>query len=56
VRTFADIDPVGLTVKAARALIIGYGHAFARTLGTLAWLAGLLAIFVPLAVRGFRGT
>ena len=25
-----------------------------HSLGTLAWLAGLLAVFVPLAVRAFR--
>ncbi|MGI8506156.1 MAG: ABC transporter permease [Solirubrobacteraceae bacterium] len=54
VRTFADINPVSLTVNAARALTIGHGDALAATLGTLAWLGGLLLVFVPLAVRGFR--
>jgi ABC transporter DrrB family efflux protein len=51
---FADINPVTLTVNAARALTIGHGHAVGPALGTLAWLVGLLAVFVPLAVRAFR--
>ncbi|MGB9183592.1 MAG: ABC transporter permease [Solirubrobacteraceae bacterium] len=54
VRAFADVNPVTLVVNAARALTIGHGQVLAPTLGTLAWLAGLLVIFVPLAVRGFR--
>jgi ABC transporter DrrB family efflux protein len=54
VHTFADINPVTLTVDAARALTIGRGHALAPALGTLAWLAGLLLVFVPLSVRAFR--
>jgi ABC transporter DrrB family efflux protein len=54
VRAFADVNPVTLVVNAARALTIGHGQALAPTLGTLAWLAGLLLVFVPLAVRGFR--
>jgi ABC transporter DrrB family efflux protein len=54
VRTFADINPVSLTVDAARALTIGDGHALGSTLGALAWLAGLLLVFVPLSVRAFR--
>jgi ABC transporter DrrB family efflux protein len=54
VQTFADINPVTLVVDAVRALTIGHGHALGPTLGTLAWLAGLLLIFVPLSVRAFR--
>jgi ABC transporter DrrB family efflux protein len=54
VRTFAEVNPVTLAVDAARALTIGQGDALAPALGTLAWLAGLLAVFVPLAVRAFR--
>jgi ABC transporter DrrB family efflux protein len=54
VQTFADVNPVTLVVDAARALTIGDGDALGPTLGTLAWLAGLLAIFVPLSVRAFR--
>ncbi|HTU95119.1 MAG TPA: ABC transporter permease [Solirubrobacteraceae bacterium] len=51
---FADINPVTLTVNAARALTIGDGPALGPALGTLAWLVGLLLVFVPLAVRAFR--
>jgi ABC-2 type transport system permease protein/oleandomycin transport system permease protein len=54
IRWFADINPVTLTVNAARALTIGHGHALGPSLGMLAWLTGLLLVFVPLAVRAFR--
>jgi ABC transporter DrrB family efflux protein len=54
VHWFADINPVTLTVDAARALTIGHGDALGLALGMLAWLAGLLLVFVPLAVRAFR--
>jgi ABC transporter DrrB family efflux protein len=54
VHTFADINPVSLTVNAARALTIGHADALSPALGTLAWLAGLLIVFVPLSVRAFR--
>jgi ABC transporter DrrB family efflux protein len=53
VHTFADINPVSLTVNAARALI-GHADALSPALGTLAWLAGLLIVLVPLSVRAFR--
>lgn len=51
---FADLNPVSLTVNAARALMVGHAHALGPALGTLAWLGGLLVVFVPLAVRKFR--
>jgi ABC-2 type transport system permease protein/oleandomycin transport system permease protein len=54
VRAFADVNPVTLVVDAARALMIGHGDALAPALGTLAWLAALLVIFVPLSVRALR--
>jgi ABC transporter DrrB family efflux protein len=54
VQGFAEINPITLAVDAARALTIGEGEALAPALGTLAWLAGLLLVFVPLAVRAFR--
>jgi ABC transporter DrrB family efflux protein len=54
VRAFANVNPVSLVVNAARALTIGHGDALGPVLGTMAWLAGLLLIFVPLAVRAFR--
>jgi ABC transporter DrrB family efflux protein len=51
---FADINPVTLCVNASRALMIGDGDALGPALGTLAWLVGLLLVFVPLAARAFR--
>jgi ABC-2 type transport system permease protein len=54
VRAFADINPVTLVVNAARHLTIGHGDALGPALGSLAWLAALLLIFVPLSVRAFR--
>jgi ABC-2 type transport system permease protein/oleandomycin transport system permease protein len=54
IQAFADLNPVTLAVDAARALTVGYGDATQPALGTLAWLAGLLLVFVPLAVRALR--
>jgi ABC-2 type transport system permease protein/oleandomycin transport system permease protein len=54
VRAFAGINPVTLVVDATRALTTGQGDALRPALGTLGWLAGLLLVFVPLAVRAFR--
>jgi ABC-type multidrug transport system permease subunit len=54
VQTLADVNPVTVAVDAARALTVGHGDALGSVLGTLAWLAGLLLVFVPLAVRAFR--
>jgi ABC-2 type transport system permease protein/oleandomycin transport system permease protein len=51
---FADVNPVTLVVDASRALMIGHGDALAPALGTLAWLAALLVVFVPLSVRALR--
>jgi ABC transporter DrrB family efflux protein len=53
VRAFADVNPITLCVDAVRALTIG-GHAARPVLGTLAWLAGLLLVFVPFAVSRYR--
>jgi len=54
VEAFAEVNPVSLVVDAARALTIGQGEVVGPTLGALAWLVGMLAVFVPLAVRAFR--
>lgn len=53
-RAFAQVNPVTLAVNAARDLSIGHGSALTPALGMLAWLVGLLLVFVPLAVRAFR--
>ena len=54
VQAFADVNPVTLAVIVTRALTVGDGDALGPALGTLAWLVGLLLVFVPLAVRAFR--
>jgi ABC transporter DrrB family efflux protein len=54
VHAFADLNPVTFTVDAVRALTIGHAAAGPPALGTVVWLAGLLLVFVPLAVRAFR--
>jgi len=53
VRAFADVNPITLCVDAVRALMIG-GHAATPVLGTIAWLIGLLLVFVPFAVARYR--
>jgi ABC-2 type transport system permease protein/oleandomycin transport system permease protein len=53
-RAFAHVNPVTLLVDSARALITGHGHALGPALGTLAWLAALLLVFIPLSVRTFH--
>jgi ABC transporter DrrB family efflux protein len=54
VQAFARINPVTLAVDAARDLTIGGHSALGPALGTLAWLVGLLAVFVPLSVRALQ--
>jgi ABC-2 type transport system permease protein/oleandomycin transport system permease protein len=54
VQAFAEVNPVTLCVDTVRALTIGGGHPLTSGLETLAWLSGLLLVFVPLAVRAFR--
>ena len=51
---FANINPITLVVDTVRALMIGEGDVGGPLLGTIAWLVGLLAVFVPLSVRAFR--
>ena len=53
VQAFADVNPITLVVNGVRALTVG-GDATGPVLGSLAWLVGLLLVFVPLAVRAFR--
>ncbi|HWI23116.1 MAG TPA: ABC transporter permease [Baekduia sp.] len=54
VQAFAEVNPITLAVDAVRALTVGGGDALGPALGTIAWLTGLLLVFVPLAVRAFR--
>ena len=56
VQAFADVNPVSLAVDAVRALTIGHGDALSPALQALAWLVGLLVIFIPLSARAFKRT
>jgi ABC-type polysaccharide/polyol phosphate export permease len=53
VQAFAQVNPITLCSEAVRALTIGR-DATTALLGTPAWFAGLMAIFVPLAIRRYR--
>lgn len=53
VRALADVNPVTLCVDAVRELTTG-GAAAGPALGTLAWLAALMLVFVPFALSRFR--
>jgi ABC-2 type transport system permease protein/oleandomycin transport system permease protein len=46
-------QPVSYTADAVRALLIG-GPAAGAVVGSLAWTAGILAVFAPLAIRRYR--
>jgi ABC transporter DrrB family efflux protein len=50
---FAEHQPVSVTASAARALTLGT-PAGSYILQSLAWVAGILLVFVPLAVRRYR--
>ncbi len=47
------MSPVTASVDAARALSIG-GEVAEPLLQSMAWVAGILLIFVPLCVRRYR--
>jgi ABC transporter DrrB family efflux protein len=52
-QAFADVNPVTITVNALRALTLG-GPTARPVLEALAWIVGILAVFVPLAVNRYR--
>jgi ABC-2 type transport system permease protein/oleandomycin transport system permease protein len=52
-QAFARISPVTLTADAARAFGLG-GNTADSLPGALAWIGGLLAVFVPLCVWRYR--
>ncbi len=61
-QAFANNQPVTVTINAIRGLVLGQDASTALGMGTvstnvlvsLAWILGLLAVFAPLAVRGYR--
>jgi ABC-2 type transport system permease protein/oleandomycin transport system permease protein len=50
---FANINPITVTVNSIRALTLG-GPVWIHLWKSLAWIAGILAVFVPLAVNRYR--
>ncbi|MBA3350343.1 MAG: ABC transporter permease [Actinobacteria bacterium] len=54
-QVFAKHQPVSVTASAIRALFIG-GPTTSYVLQSLAWCAGILLVFVPMAVARYRRT
>ena len=52
-RRFADVNPITYTVDAIRALCVGQPTT-SPLLHALAWMIGLLAVFIPLSVVRYR--
>ncbi|MGW6128473.1 ABC transporter permease [Cellulomonas sp. NPDC055163] len=52
-QTFVDVNPLTHLVGAVRGLFLG-GPTGAHVLWTLVWCVGLVAVFMPLALRAYR--
>jgi oleandomycin transport system permease protein len=52
-QAFVKVNPISQLVDAVRGLMIG-GPVAEHVLWTLVWMAGLLVVFAPLAVRAYR--
>jgi oleandomycin transport system permease protein len=52
-QTFTDVNPLTHLIGALRGLITG-GPVATDVLWTLGWMGGLLAVFVPLALRAYN--
>jgi oleandomycin transport system permease protein len=52
-QTFTKLNPLTHLVDALRAIMLG-GPVASDLLWTLGWMAALLAVFVPLALRAYR--
>jgi ABC transporter DrrB family efflux protein len=52
-QAFANHQPVTITVNAARDLVLGHA-TFGGVTASVAWSAGILVVFGPLAVRRYR--
>lgn len=50
---FANANPISQLVTTIRGLMVG-GPVAASLMWTLVWMAALLVVFVPLALRGYR--
>jgi oleandomycin transport system permease protein len=51
-QAFVNVNPMSHMVSAVRGLMLG-GPVGTQVLWTLAWCAGLLVVFFPLALRGY---
>ena len=51
--TFAKISPVTVTVDSIRALVLG-GPIWTHLWKSAAWIIGILAVFIPLAIGRYR--
>ncbi|NIH78164.1 ABC transporter permease [Amycolatopsis viridis] len=52
-RAWSEVSPVSLLTETMRGLL-GGGPVAGPLLGALAWLAGIVAVFFPLAMRAYR--
>ena len=52
-QAFADYQPVSVTASAIRALVLG-GPTATYVLQSLAWIAGIIFVSAPIAVRRYR--
>jgi oleandomycin transport system permease protein len=52
-QAFVKVNPISHLVGAVRGLMIG-GPVAGHLMWTLVWMAGLLVVFMPLAVRAYR--
>jgi oleandomycin transport system permease protein len=52
-RPIAEANPVTVVVNAARGLILGTADA-GMVLLALGWIAGIVAVFAPLAIWTYR--
>jgi ABC transporter DrrB family efflux protein len=53
-QAFANNQPVTYVINTMRALALGHQPIEANLLKSIAWLAGILIVFVPLAVRAYK--
>ncbi|HVV12354.1 ABC transporter permease [Amycolatopsis sp.] len=52
-RAWSDISPVSLLANTMRGLFVG-GDVAGPLLGSLAWMAGVVVVFLPLAMRAYK--
>ena len=52
-QAFAKVSPITVTVDSIRALVLG-GPVWTHLWKSLAWITGILAVFVPLAINKYR--